>query len=219
MPNKKVKPVKYASKNFEEIKQQLVTYAKTYYPNTYKDFNQASFGSLMLDTVAYVGDMLSFYIDYQSNESFIDSAIETQNLLKLAKQFGYKNPAAFSSTGKCAFYVQVPANADGTQNTDLIPILKEGTTLSSNTGTSFILTSDVDFTKTDTEIVVADETEGVPTTYAYKAYGDVVSGIIETEILTVDAYQKFLKLTLEAENVTEIISVVDSEGNEYYEVP
>jgi hypothetical protein len=219
MPNKKVKPVKYASKNFEEIKQQLVTYAKTYYPDTYKDFNQASFGSLMLDTVAYIGDMLSFYIDYQSNESFIDSAIETQNLLKLAKQFGYKNPASFSSAGKCAFYVQVPANTDGTQNFDLIPTLKEGTTLSSNTGTSFTLTSDVDFTKTDTEIVVAAEVEGVPTIYAYKSYGDVLSGIIETEILEVTQYEKFLKLTLDADEITEIISVVDKEGNEYYEVP
>jgi hypothetical protein len=219
MPNKKVKPVKYASKNFEEIKQQLVTYAKTYYPDTYKDFNQASFGSLMLDTVAYIGDMLSFYIDYQSNESFIDSAIETQNLLKLAKQFGYKNPASFSSAGKCAFYVQVPANTDGTQNFDLIPTLKEGTTLSSNTGTSFTLTSDVDFTKADTEIVVAAEVEGVPTIYAYKSYGDVLSGIIETEILEVSQYEKFLKLTLDADDITEIISVVDKEGNEYYEVP
>ena len=219
MPNKKVKPVKYASKNFEEIKQQLVTYAKTYYPDTYKDFNQASFGSLMLDTVAYIGDMLSFYIDYQSNESFIDSAIETQNLLKLAKQFGYKNPASFSSAGKCAFYVQVPANTDGTQNFDLIPILKEGTTLSSNTGTSFTLTSDVDFTKADTEIVVAAEVEGVPTIYAYKSYGDVLSGIIESEILEVTQYEKFLKLTLDADDITEIISVVDKEGNEYYEVP
>ena len=60
MSDNKVKPVKYASKEFNTIKEQLVNYAKTYYPNTYKDFNEASFGSLMLDTVAYIGDMLSF---------------------------------------------------------------------------------------------------------------------------------------------------------------
>ena len=220
MANKKTKPVRYASREFDDIKSQLIEYAKTYYPDTYKDFNEASFGSLMLDTVAYIGDILSFYVDYQANESFIDSSIETGNLLKLAKQFGYKNPQAFSATGKAAFYVEVPAKADGTQNTDLIPVLKEGTSLSSTTGTSLLLISDVVFSKSDAEVVVAQSnTDGLPTSYAYKAYGDVITGVIETENLTVGQYQKFLRLELEAENITEIISVVDSEGNEYFEVP
>ena len=220
MPDNKSKPVKYASKDFAEIKNDLVDYAKIYYPETFKDFNAASFGSLMLDTVAYIGDMLSFYIDYQSNESFIDSAIETKNLLKLAKQFGYKNTPSFSATGKCAFYVQVPANSDGTENRTLIPVLKQGTTLGSNAGVSLTLTSDVDFSRADTEIVVAETTAaGLQQTYAYKAYGDVVAGIEETEILTVGTYQKFLKLQLDGDNITEIISVIDSEGNEYFEVP
>ena len=220
MATKKTKPIRYSSKEFDTIKEQLVNYAKIYYPDTFKDFNAASFGSLMLDTVAYVGDMLSFYIDYQSNEAYVDSAIETKNLLKIAKQFGYKNPAAYTATGKAAFYVQVPASADGTPNTDLIPVLKEGTTLGSTTGGSLILISDVDFSRSDSEVVVAQtNADGVPTSFAFKAYGDVITGIIETETLTVGAYQKFLKLSLTAENITEIISVVDSEGNEYREVP
>ena len=219
MADNKVKPVKYTSKEFNTIKEQLVNYAKTYYPNTFKDFNEASFGSLMLDTVAYVGDMLSFYIDYQSNESFIDSSIETKNLLKLAKQFGYKNPLAFSATGKAAFYVQVPAGTDKSPDQNLIPILKEGTTLSSDSGLSLLLTSDVDFSRTDSEVVVGQtDANGDPTSFAYKAYGDVITGILETENLTVPSYQKFLKLALEADNITEIVSVVDSEGHEYFEV-
>tara|TARA_R110001583_G_scaffold6811_13_gene34348 strand:- start:89 stop:1885 length:1797 start_codon:yes stop_codon:yes gene_type:complete len=220
MPDKKVKPVRYASKEFQSIKSSLVEYAKTYYPDTYKDFNDASFGSLMLDTVAYIGDMLSFYIDYQSNESFIDSAIETKNLLKLAKQFGYKRPMEFSSAGKCAFYAQVPATTTGIPDETLIPILKEGTTLSSAGGTSLRLVGDVDFSKSNSEVVVAEvDSDGTPTSFAYKAYGDVISGIIETEVLSVGSYQKFLKLSLKSENITEIVSVVDSEGNEHFEVP
>jgi len=220
MTTKKNKPVRYTSREFDSIKDQLVNYAKTYYPDTYKDFNAASFGSMMLDTVAYVGDMLSFYIDYQSNESFLDTAIETKNLLKLSKQFGYKRPLQYSATGKCAFYVQVPANPDGTPNSSLVPIMKEGSTLNSDSGVALILTSDVNFNKSDSEVVVAaTDADGIPTSFAYKAYGDVVTGIIETEILTIGAYEKFLKLQLTAKNVTEILSVVDSEGNEYYEVP
>ena len=90
MPSRKVVPVKYTSRDFQSIKDDLVNYAKRYYSDTFKDFNEASFGSLMLDTVSYVGDVLSFYLDYQANESFLDTAIEYENVVKLGRQFGYK---------------------------------------------------------------------------------------------------------------------------------
>ena len=217
---KKRVPVKYTNRDFESIKDDLINYAKVYYPDTYQDFSEASFGSLLMDMVAYTGDVLSFYLDYQANETYLDSAIEKKNLFSLAKQLGYKKPQAFTATGKCAFYVQVPSNSTGTPDTDLVPILKAGTTLASSAGNSFILSSDVDFTRSGVQKVVAEmNSDGSAKTYAYKAYGDVISGIMETEILTVGSYQKFLKLSLDGENISEIISVVDSEGNEYYEVP
>ena len=83
---KKIRPISYTSRDFDSIKEDLVNYAKRYYPNTFQDFNEASFGAMMLDLVAYVGDQLSFYVDYQANESFIDSAIEYKNIVKLAKK-------------------------------------------------------------------------------------------------------------------------------------
>jgi len=217
---KKIIPVKYTNRDFDSIKADLINYAKVYYPDTYQDFSEASFGSLLLDMVAYVGDVLSFYVDYQANETYLDSAIEKKNLFSLAKQLGYKRPQAFTATGKCAFYVQVPSDSTGNPDADLVPILKAGTTLASSAGNSFILSSDVDFTRSDVQKVVAEmNSDGSAKTYAYKAYGDVISGILETEILTVGSYQKFLKLELNGDNISEIISVVDSEGNEYHEVP
>jgi len=216
---KKTPPIDYTKRDFQGIKQDLIEYAKIYYPETYKDFNEASFGSLLFDLVAYVGDTLSFYVDYQTNESFLDSAIETQNILKLAKQVGYKNPGAFSSTGVCAFYVTVPATTAGTPNNDILPILKQGTTLSSDAGGTFTLNEDVNFSAANTLVVVAGtDSSAVATSYAYKAYGEVVSGKLETEILTVNSYKKFLKFDLQASNVSEIISVIDSQGHEYFEV-
>ena len=67
MKDKKL--IKYTSKDFNSIKSDLVDHAKRYYPNSYNDFREGSFGSLMFDSVAYVGDILSFYLDYQVNES------------------------------------------------------------------------------------------------------------------------------------------------------
>ena len=95
--------IKYTNRDFESIKDDLVNYAKVYYPDTYSDFNEASFGAMMIDMIAYIGDMMSFYVDYQANESFLDSATETQNIIRLAKQMGFKYPGSPSSTGICAF--------------------------------------------------------------------------------------------------------------------
>ena len=74
MSKKDKKLIKYTDREFNSIKEGLVNYAKRYYPEIYKDFSEASFGSMMLDTVAYIGDILSFYLDYQANESFLDTA-------------------------------------------------------------------------------------------------------------------------------------------------
>ena len=83
MPSNKQYPaINYTSRDFNSIKKDLVQYAKRYYSNTYKDFSEAGFGALMLDTVSYVGDILSFYLDYNVNESFLDTAIDYSVYMK-----------------------------------------------------------------------------------------------------------------------------------------
>ena len=80
---KKNFPIRYTSRDYNSIKDDLIEYVQRYYSDTFKDFNEASFGALMLDTVSYVGDILSFYLDYQANECFIDTASEYNNVLRL----------------------------------------------------------------------------------------------------------------------------------------
>ncbi len=215
------RPINYTSREFETIKESLVNYAKRYYANTFQDFNEASFGALMLDLVAYVGDQLSFYTDYQANESFLDTAIELSNVQRLAKQLGYKMPGSPTSTGVCNFYVLVPAAATtGGPDTNYIPILKTGAIVSADGGGVFTLTQDIDFTDSNNAITVAkvDSDTGVPTEFAIKGQGQVVSGRLREEEITVGSYQRFLRLRMSADNVSEIISIVDSQGNEYHQV-
>ena len=218
--SQKKPPISYTSRDFNSIKQDLINYAKVYYPNTYKDFNEASFGSLMVDMVSYVGDILSFYVDYQTNETLLDTAIEENSITRIAKQLGYKFNSTPSATGQAAFFVSVPATSNGSgPDTDLVPILKAGTLVSSDSGVIYTLSEDIDFANANTEIKVsAVDANGTPTTYAYKAYGDIVSGELTQETIDIGDFERFLKLKLSGENVTSIISVVDSDGNEYYEV-
>lgn len=135
---KKRAPIKYTDRDFDSIKNSLVEHARRYYPDTFRDFSEASFGSLMLDTVAYVGDVLSFYLDYQANESYLDTALEFENVVKLARQMGYKFNDSVSSMGTVTFYVLVPAKSHGLgPDPDFIPILKRGTEISTNGAATF----------------------------------------------------------------------------------
>jgi hypothetical protein len=215
------KPISYASRDFEAIKESLTNYAKRYYPTTFKDFNEASFGALMLDMVAYVGDQLSFYTDYQANESFLDSAMEYENIVRLSQQLGYKVPGAATTTGTVTFYILIPASTTtGEPNTEYLPILQRGLTLSSQGGAVFTLNEQVDFGAATNEITVAkvDPDTGVPTWFAIQAFGKVVSGQGGTKTISAGNYQRFLRLPVGVNNISEIISVVDSQGNDYSEV-
>ena len=213
--------IKYTSRDFESIKQDLLDYTKRYYGDNVKDFSQNSFASLMLETVSYIGDTLSFYLDYQVNESFFDSATEYNNVIRLARQLGYKNKLAPSSTGIATFYISVPAAASGLgPDTAYIPTLLRGSQFITTSGINFVLTENVQF-KNDKNLVIAskvDDTTGLPTEYAIKANGRVISGANYRRNYTIGAFEKFRKISLGTPNVAEIVSVLDSEGNEYYEV-
>ncbi len=218
---KKIIPINYTSREFESIRRDLLQIAERLYPDSFQDFSEASFASLMVDSVAYVGDQLSFYLDYNVNESFLDTAYQFNNILRHGRVLGYKYTGRPSTYGSVGLFVLVPASATGIgPDTNYIPILKRGTQFSTNDGLNFSLTENVDFSDPTNPVVVArvNETTGAPTYYAIKAYGTVVSGIFATERINVGAYERFKRVSLQTPNVSEIISVFDSEGNEYFEV-
>ena len=222
MSKKSKKLIKYTDREFNSIKDNLVEYAKRYYPNIYKDFSEASFGSLMLDTVAYVGDMLSFYIDYQANESFIDTAVEYDNVLRLGEQVGYRPSLRAASSGVLSLYIMVPSDPNGTgPDMNYLPILAKNTRFTTNAGDIFTLIDDVDFSDSNNEVIVATESEqdGSASAFVVKAYGRVLSGELKQELINVGDFTRFLTVAIADENITEIVSVTDSEGHEYFEVP
>lgn len=220
MAKKKV-PIKYTDRDFNSIKSSLVDYAKRYYPETFQDFNEASFGSLMLDTVSYVGDILSYFLEYQANESFLDTAFEKKNIIKLSRQLGYNYTNISTATGTIHMYVLIPANEMGLgPDADYYPIIRQGTTFSSKEGKNFILAEDIRFDSPENEIVVGrvSETTGLPASYAVRASGKIISGQIIENRYDIGDYEKFRKVQLNDQDIVEILSVRDFEDNEYFQV-
>ena len=193
---KKLLPIDYTHREFETIQQDLLEIAERFYPDSFQDFSEASFGALMIDSVAYVGDQLALYLDY-------------------------KTQGRLSTYGSVAIFLLVPASATGIgPDTDYMPILKRGTTFGSGVGLSYVLTENIDFASPANTFVAArvDATTGAPTHYAIKTYGNVVSGQFGQERVSVGPFERFRTVSLDAQNVAEIISVFDTEGNEYFEV-
>lgn len=218
---KKIVPIDYTSTDFEKIKKDLVNYAKKYYPNTYKDFNEASFGSLMTDLVAYVGDNLSFYLDYNANESFLNTSLEYDNVVNHAQQLGYKHQVFRSSLGSIQIMIPIPSD-DSNVAPDLryMPRIARGSTFATAAGNTFTLIDDIETLNLNSEIVASRlSTDGSKTTYyILKAAGRVISGEESQTVVEVGDYKRFLKVLVPGNNISDIVSVVDSSGNEYYQV-
>jgi len=222
MPKKTNIPIDYTSRDFTSIKEDLVDYAQRYYPNSFKDFTAASFGGMVLDSVAYVGDILSYYLDYSVNETFLDTAIEFDNIRKHANALGYNFNGSPSSFGLLSLFIIVPSNSEGTApNTLYLPTIQRGSRFSSGAG-QFTLTEDVSFNSPKADFVAArfNSTTGATTHFAVKAMGLVRSGFIQSaeSDLTNTSFEKFKRIRVGPSSITDIISVFDSEGHRYHEV-
>ena len=223
MSKQKKTPIKYTSRDFDTIRQDLIEHAKRFYPDEWKDFSKSTINSLMIDSVAYVGDVLSFYLDYQANESFLDTAIEFNNVRKHARTLGFKYAGSPSTYGLISIFCMIPANNDGTApDLTYMPILQQGATFSSTNGGNFILTEDVNLGDLNNDIVAArfDNTTGATTFFAVKAFGQISSGLFSraTVDLTNSSFERFRRVRIGGDDVVEVTSVVDSDGNKYYEV-
>jgi len=221
------KDVKYLGREFSTIRANLIEFAKTYFPNAYNDFNEASPGMMFIEMAAYVGDTLNFYMDNQYRESLLHSAEEKKNVFKLAQSFGYKPKLSNPAVAIVDVSVEVPAETIDDDNyradLDYAPVLTANSMFDSNTGTTFRLMDDVNF-KTSSSLdtrtsIVSKMDNDVPTHYKLTKQALVESGNQTEQRFTFGNAIKFNKVILSNPNVVEITSIMDDDGNKWYEVP
>ena len=226
---KSKKEVRYLNKDFSSFKANLIEFAKVYYPNTYNDFNESSPGMMFIEMAAYVGDVLSYYVDNQFKESLLAFAEEKKTVYNMAQSFGYKPKLASPSYGIIDMYQTVPALTSGTgasfiSKPDLNYAMKVGTglQLQSDNGITFRTTEDVNFKFSSSydpmNITVYESSNNIPVSYLLKKTAKIESGEVTTERFSFNDAVKYDRIALAAENVTEIISCTDDDGNNWYEV-
>ena len=212
--------VSYLNKTFSDFKSNLVNYAKTYFPSTYNDFSEASPGNMFIEMASYVGDVMSFYVDTQTQENFLIYAKEKENLYALSYAFGYRPKASYASSTVVDIYQLVPSIISGSNinpnyNTYGL-IIPENTSLTSNsTGTKFITTEKIDFTDTgSTEITFVNDDY-----FLFKKSVNAISAEIKTTTFNFTTPQKYQNVSITDTNILQILDVSGSDGNKWYEVP
>ena len=228
--NKKTvsKEVNYLGRDFTDIRNNLIEFAKNYFPNQYNDFNEASPGMMFVEMASYVGDVLNYYVDNQFRETLLQFAEERKNVLAIAQSYGYKPKLATPATVELTVSVEVPAKSDGVggfiADLDYAGVLSADSQAVAGNGTEFTLLDDVNFKASSSldrmKVELLDPGTGTaPTLFRLTKKVLAKSGIRESEEFSFASAKEFDKIVLSKEKVTDIISVIDSSANKFYEVP
>ena len=216
------KNISYLNKDFGDFKTALQQYAKTYFPETYNDFSEATPGNMFIEMASYVGDVMSFYLDTQVQENFLLYAKEKENLYAQAYVMGYRPKASYASNTTVDVYQLVPSITNGSVTTPdyatygvIVP--PNTPIISLSTGITFLTTQQINFTDTgSTEITFVDSNY-----FLFKKSVPAISAEIRETTINVGLNQKFATVTISDDNILQILSVTGSGGANdiWYEVP
>jgi len=220
--------IRYTDRDFNSIKNQLIQYSKTYFPDTYNDFTESSTGMLFIEMAAYVGDVMSLYLDNQVQETYIQKARQNQNLYALAYSLGYTPKVTTAASTIIDYFQQVPAvieNGVYVPDYNYALLIPENTQITStqNSSIQFITEDVVDFSASSsldpTIVSVYQIFNGNPTYYLLKKSRKSISATIETTDFTFTNAIKFDTVNINDNNIIGILDVFDTNGNQWYEVP
>ena len=220
--------IRYIDRNFNDFRNALINYSQTYFPNTYNDFTPDSTGMLFIEMASYVGDVLSFYLDNQVQETFIQYARETENLFNMAYMLGYEPKVTTAASVDIDFFQQLPTKISASvivPDFDYSLIIPENTAISpaGNSTNNFIIEDVIDFSSSsslDPTTISVYQISGLePTMFLAKKTRKAISATITSETFTFAAPVRFDTRNINNSNIIGILDCVDSDENEWYEVP
>lgn len=216
--------IKYVNRSFGDFRQELVNYAKNYFPDTYNDFSPTSPGMMFMEMAAYVGDVLSFYQDIQLQETLLQYAQEPANLYSMAYMMGYRPKVTAAATVDIDIYQRVNAVAN-VPNWDQALTIPENIELESATDTPvrFFIDKKINFgfssSYDPTEVTIYSSTGTTVNEFLLKKTAKAFSGEVKTKSVVVGSPERFKTITLEEDNIIGILEIEDSSTNYWYEVP
>ena len=153
---------------------------------------------MLLEMNAYVGDVLSFYIDKQYQEMLLPLAEERRNIITMAKMFGYKVKPIVPAYVELSFTSEVDAASNRSKvDYSTAGIFNPGIEVASSTNSDITFTTleHVDFrisASNDTEII-GSTVNGLADTYTLTRKVKAISATQKTISFQIGKPEKFKK--------------------------
>ena len=217
--------IKYINRDFSSFRSRLIEYAQTYFPQTYNDFSPASPGMMFMEQASYVGDVLSFYLDNQFQETFLQYAQQTNNVFELAYMFGYKPKVTGAAQTTVTFYQQLPSiisESIAIPDYSYALVVGENSLITSPNENVFLIQDKVDFSVSSsqdpTTLSVYQIANNIPQYFLLSKTRQAISANIKTVSFSFTTPEPFTTVNINDTNIIKILDVIDSDGNVWYEV-
>jgi len=89
----------FQSYDFETIRRTMIQYLQENYPEDFNDYIDSSEYIALIDLIAYLGQNLSFRIDLNARENFLETASRRDSILRLAQLISYAPSRNIPSSG------------------------------------------------------------------------------------------------------------------------
>lgn len=230
MPDKIKKDVSLVGRDFGDIRQNLIDFTKTYFPQTFNDFNESSPGMMMLELSSYVGDVLSYYTDVQLRESILEQAQEKKNIFAISQAYGYKPKLNVPATTTLSMFQLVPAIGSGANvrpDFRYALTIKEGAKVTAESDSSIEFTTNQkvrfnfssSFDPTEISVYQVDDSTNLPVKYLLKKFVRATSGKEKEQEFTFGAPKIYDKIKISDEDgLIDIIGITDDDGEEWTKV-
>lgn len=226
------KKINYLARSFNDIKAELISFSKKYYPEISDDFNDSSVGSWFIDLVSAVGDNLSYHTDRMYQENNINSANLRSTLLNNARLNAIHVPGPKASMCEVEISCVLPLYDRKSGNIaqpdwSVAPIIKSGSVVG-NSNYQFETIEDVDFScqfnsdgVSNRKFVPNKDNNGIITAYTATKSTVVFGGKskIYKKVLTEDDVKPFMEIILPEKNIMNVESVIFKETSNFNSDP
>jgi hypothetical protein len=218
--------ISYTVRDFQAIRQELINYTRTYYPELIDNFNDASVFSVFLDLNAAVADNLHYHIDRSIQETVLQYAQQRSSIYNIARTYGLKIPGQRPSVALVDFSITVPAFGDK-EDERYLGILRRGSQVN-GAGQVFETIYDINFASPFNQDGFPNRLK-IPNfdannnliNYTITKRETVVNGITKVfkRVITPNDVRPFFEFFLPEKNVLGITSIIQREGTAYSNVP
>lgn len=224
MGNKKIS---YTVKDFQGIRNELVNFTKTFYPELIDNFNDAGVYSVLLDLNAAVTDNLYFNMDRSIQETVLEFAQQSSSIYNIARTYGLKIPGMRPSVALVDLSITVPGGAGDKEDLNYCGILRRGSQVLGG-GQTFELVNDVDFASDlnaegfpNRKKIPNRDSNGTLINYTITKRETVVNGTTKVfkKVITPSDVRPFYELFLPEQNVLGVTGVLLKDGTQYSNSP